>query len=180
MSGASAPVKAIWAQARDDAGRAVIGSAGTMPWHLPEDLARFQSLTKGHAVIMGRRTWESLPPRFRPLPGRANIVVTSGGPLPGATVAASLEEALAAADALEATGGLAAGATRWIIGGERLFAAAVDLADELEVTEIALMAPGDAFAPAISPERWEVANSTPPTASSGGLTYHYVTYRPVA
>ena len=63
----------IWAQTPDR----VIGRDGTMPWHLPEDLAHFKEHTLGHPVIMGRRTWESFPERFRPLPGRTNIVITS-------------------------------------------------------------------------------------------------------
>src|SRR5699024_1639276 len=62
----------IWAQAHGG----VIGAGGAMPWHLPEDLAHFKATTAGHPVIMGRATWDSLPPRFRPLPGRRNIVVT--------------------------------------------------------------------------------------------------------
>ncbi len=66
----------IWAQARDSAGRPVIGVGGGLPWHLPEDLAHFKAITAGHPVVMGRRTWDSLPARFRPLPGRVNIVVT--------------------------------------------------------------------------------------------------------
>ena len=65
-------VALIWGQASNG----VIGADGTMPWDLPEDLARFRELTMGSAVIMGRRTWDTIPPRFRPLPGRRNIVVT--------------------------------------------------------------------------------------------------------
>ena len=63
----------VWAQARGG----VIGKDGGMPWHVPEDLAHFKAVTSGHPVIMGRRTWESFPARFRPLPGRRNIVVTA-------------------------------------------------------------------------------------------------------
>ena len=173
---AASPVKAIWAQARDAAGRPVIGKDGDMPWHLPEDLARFQTLTKGHAVIMGRRTWESLPPRFRPLPGRFNIVVTSGGALPGAVVATSLADALAAANAAVTSGALEPGATRWIIGGQRLFAEAAEVADALEVTVIDLVTDGDAFAPAIDPTRWGLAERSADAVSASGLTYHYETY----
>ena len=125
-------IKAIWAQARDHEGRPVIGREGDMPWHLPDDLAHFQSLTRGHAVIMGRRTWESLPARFRPLPGRTNIVVTSLDALDGAATAGSLAGALALADALVESGDLAEDATRWIIGGARVFASAVELADALD------------------------------------------------
>ena len=68
-------LRAIWAQAH---GR-VLGNAGTMPWHVPEDLAYFSATTAGSAVIMGRRTWESFPAKFRPLPGRRNIVITRDG-----------------------------------------------------------------------------------------------------
>ena len=74
----------------------VIGSDGTVPWHLPEDMAFFRDLTTGHPVVMGRRTWDSLPDRFRPLPGRRNIVVTRNPAWKdeGAERAGSLEEAL--------------------------------------------------------------------------------------
>jgi dihydrofolate reductase len=72
MSSGRPRIGLIWAQARGG----VIGKDGTMPWHLPEDLAHFKRTTLSHPVIMGRKTWESLPPRFRPLPGRANLVVT--------------------------------------------------------------------------------------------------------
>ncbi len=170
------PIKAMWAQARDEAGRAVIGFEGGMPWHLPEDLARFQRLTKGHAVIMGRHTWNSLPPRFRPLPGRTNIVVTSLNALDGAATAGSLAGALAVADALVESGALAEDATRWIIGGARLFDAAIGVADVVEVTEIDLKVAGDTFAPAIPSHAWQVDATTPWTVSGGGLTYRFVTY----
>lgn len=169
-------IKAMWAQASDDQGRAVIGHRGEMPWHLPEDLARFQALTMGHAVIMGRRTWESLPPKFRPLPGRTNIVVTSLGALEGAATAGSLAGALELADALVASDDLREDATRWIIGGARLFAAAVEAADVLEVTEIELTVPGDTFAPEIPAHAWGVESKSPWALSAGGVQYRFVTY----
>ena len=83
----------IWAQAR----RRVIGREGALPWHLPQDMAHFRQATAGCAVIMGRKTWDSLPPCFRPLPGRVNIVITRqpGWNAPGARPAASLPQALA-------------------------------------------------------------------------------------
>lgn len=170
------PIKAIWAQARDEDGRPVIGFQGDMPWHLPEDLAHFQGLTKGHAVIMGRHTWESLPERFRPLPGRTNIVVTSLEALEGASIAGSLTGALRLADALVEAGDLAADATRWIIGGASMFAEAVDVADDLEITEIDLSTTGDTFAPDIPAHAWQVALKTPWALSDGGLQYRFVTY----
>ncbi|NTV39303.1 MAG: dihydrofolate reductase [Demequinaceae bacterium] len=171
------PVKAIWAQAHDADGRAVIGYQGDMPWHLPEDLARFQSLTKGHAVIMGRHTWDSLPERFRPLPGRTNIVVTSLATLDGAATAGSLAGALELADALTESGDLAEDATRWIIGGARLFEAALAVADGLEVTEIDLAVPGDTFAPVIPADRFTIEAESETTRSEGGLAYRFLTYR---
>jgi dihydrofolate reductase len=82
----------IFARAR----RGVIGLNNTLPWHLPEDLAHFKATTLGQPVIMGRKTWESLPPKFRPLPGRTNIVVTrqNDWQAPGAHVAHSMAQAL--------------------------------------------------------------------------------------
>ncbi|WP_062312958.1 dihydrofolate reductase [Demequina rhizosphaerae] len=165
-------VKAIWAQARDDAGRPVIGLDGTMPWHLPEDLAHFQALTRGHAVIMGRRTWESLPPRFRPLPGRVNVVVTSGAVPEGAFRASSLDDALAIAAEH------ARDAERWVIGGAGLFAEALAHADALEITEIDAVVEGDTWAPDLVPDDWAVAAATEPAVSSSGLSYRFVTYVP--
>ena len=170
-------IKAMWAQARDDSERAVIGFEGEMPWSLPEDLARFQSLTRGHVVIMGRRTWESLPERFRPLPGRTNIVVTSLDALDGAATAVSLTDALELTDALVESGDLSQDATRWIIGGARLFASAIEVADALEVTEIDLTVPGDTFAPEIPAPTWQVDEKTPWALSEGGLQYRFVTYK---
>ncbi len=169
-------VKAIWAQARDGEGRPVIGFEGDMPWHLPEDLARFRDLTLGHVVIMGRRTWESIPPRFRPLPGRLNIVVTSLDALDGAAIAGSLSGALELADALEESGDVGQGTTRWIIGGARMFHEAIHTADALDITEIDLTVPGDTFAPVIAPDVWQPVAKSPWALSKGGQQYRYVTY----
>ncbi|MEV5072014.1 dihydrofolate reductase [Microbacterium sp. LMI12-1-1.1] len=128
----------IWAEAHDG----VIGAQGGMPWHVPEDLAHFKALTLGAPVVMGRRTWESFPARFRPLPGRRNIVITRQEEWAdtGAERAGSLEAALAVA---------AEGRPEriWVIGGGRLFREAIDLADLLEVTELDLEVPGDTHAP---------------------------------
>lgn len=142
----------IWAEARGG----VIGRDGGMPWHVPEDLAHFRAKTTGAPVIMGRRTWESFPERFRPLPGRRNIVVTRNADweADGAERASSLDAALALVDsALDA----------WVIGGARLFAEAIERADVLEVTELDLeIADGDTFAPERSV--WSVAGSSRRTA----------------
>jgi len=123
----------IWAEAHGG----VIGAGGVMPWHVPEDLAHFKEITLGAPVVMGRRTWESLPERFRPLPGRENIVITrqADWAADGARRAASIADALAG---LEET---------WVIGGGEIFREVVGEADRLEVTELDLDVPGDAFAP---------------------------------
>lgn len=133
-------VTLIWAQTRDG----VIGAGGTIPWHLPEDLAHFRKLTTGQPVIMGRRTWDSLPEKSRPLPGRTNIVVTSqeAWAADGAVRASNLPDALEAADAAAKPGDRI-----WIIGGGRLYQEALSVADHAVITEVALDVEGDTFAP---------------------------------
>lgn len=142
----------IWAQARGG----VIGAEGGMPWHVPEDMAHFVRTTTGRPVIMGRRTWESIPAAYRPFAGRTNIVLTSraGFEADGARVVASLEEALAAAE--EAPGGEEA----WIVGGGAVYRLAMPRADRLVVTELDLEADGDTTAPQIGPE-WTLASEDP-------------------
>jgi len=159
----------------------IIGRDGGMPWHVPEDLAHFKAVTLGAPVIMGRKTWDSLPPRFRPLPGRSNLVVTrqADWAAEGALRAASVDEALslAAADRPERV---------WVIGGAELFRQVLPRADRLEVTElrapdggaVVAPAPGDVAAPAIDPSRWRVA-SDPPTGmytSRSGIRYRFLSY----
>lgn len=118
----------------------VIGRDGTIPWRIPEDLARFRELTTGSAVVMGRKTWDSLPDRFRPLPGRRNVVVTRNPrwSAEGAERASSLREAL---DSLEGEPHV------YVIGGAEVYAAALPLADELLLTAIDLEVEGDAYFP---------------------------------
>ncbi|MBS0293489.1 MAG: dihydrofolate reductase [Proteobacteria bacterium] len=151
------------------AANGVIGKDGTMPWHLPEDLAHFKTLTQGHPVIMGRKTWDSLPARFRPLPGRANIVVTRQADWHeiGAQRASNLREALLFAEQTATT-------TAWIMGGAQIYAQALPLASRVEVTEIDRDFDGDALAPTLGPEWQEVARSR--HVGSGGLPFSFVTY----
>ncbi len=156
----------IAAVARDG----VIGVDNRLPWHLPEDLRHFKELTTGRAVVMGRRTWESLPERFRPLPGRHNIVVTSDGGYraDGATVADSLPAALAAAGQGET----------FVIGGAQLYTAALPLADRLELTEIDAAFAGDAHFPAYDRSAWrEIARES--HRSGAGFDYSFATYERV-
>lgn len=150
----------IWAEAHGG----VIGAEGGMPWHLPEDLAHFRELTTGSPVIMGRKTWESLPERFRPLPDRENIVVTrsENWSQEGAQRATSLGEALAGRE------------KSWIIGGAEIFAQTIDDAERLEVTEIDLYVDGDAFAP--SREGWRLVREGEWLMSSSGIRYRFLGY----
>ena len=155
----------IYARARNG----VIGAGGALPWHLPADLAHFKALTQGCPVIMGRKTWDSLPPRFRPLPGRRNIVVTrqNDWQSAGAERALSLAQALAlCADA----------PTAWVIGGAEIYAQALPLAQVIEVTEIDRDYAGDAYAPTLGPG-WVVSSRTD-HADDSGLRYAFVTYHP--
>ncbi len=155
----------VWAQARNG----VIGAGGGLPWHLPEDLALFRELTMGGTVVMGRRTWESLPDRFRPLPGRVNVVLTSdpGWSADGARRAASVEEVLAEHESF------------WVIGGGSVYAAFLPHADRLVVTDDDTRVDGDTWAPALD-GTWRLDERTPAegwTTSSSGLRFavsHYV------
>ena len=132
-------VGAIWAQA----GNRVIGRDGRLPWSLPEDLQLFKETTSGTTVVMGRRTWDSLPPAVRPLPGRVNVVLTgqAGWTAPGAIAVHSPAAALAAADG-----------DVWVIGGASVYEALLPLAERLLVTEVAGDFEGDTHAPALGAE----------------------------
>ena len=154
----------IYARARNG----VIGHQGTMPWHLPEDLAHFKRTTQGHPVIMGRKTWQSLPAAFRPLPGRRNIVITrqTDWQTEGAEVAHSLEAAIELC---------AQAAIAWVIGGADIYRQALPLAQQVVVTEIDADFAGDAFAPELGAE-WQVQNASSWQTGSGGLPYRFITY----
>jgi dihydrofolate reductase len=154
----------IYARARNG----VIGRDGVLPWHLPEDLAHFKRTTLGAPVLMGRKTWDSLPPRFRPLPGRQNVVITRDAQwsAPGAHRAATLDEALALCDGA---------ATVWVTGGAEVFRLALPLADTAVVTEIDADYEGDVFAPQLGPEWREVERER--HVSKTGLPYSFVTLR---
>lgn len=147
----------------------VIGRDGTIPWRLPEDIAFFKELTTGHVVVMGRRTWESIPVRFRPLPGRRNLVVTRNPEwsAEGAERAGSVEEALA----------LVQGAERvFVIGGAEVYAAALPHADELVLTEIELDVDGDTFFPEWNRKEYEEVSREPRVAADG-TPFALTTYR---
>jgi len=153
----------IFARARNG----VIGRNNTLPWHLPEDLAHFKATTLGQPVIMGRKTWDSLPVKFRPLPGRMNIVVTrqTDWHSDGAHVVHSVDEALQACPTE---------AQPWVIGGAELYRLAMPLATRVVVTEIDADYEGDAFAPELDAS-WQEASRTTHVAANG-LHYSLVNW----
>ena len=114
---------AIWAQSTDG----FIGRDGVLPWSVPEDMAHFRRLTDGQVVVMGRATWESLPDRFRPLPGRDNIVLSRH--------AVALAGAIVVPDAAAALHAVA-GRPAWVVGGAQVYAALLAHTDRLEVTDV--------------------------------------------
>lgn len=150
------------------AANGVIGLNNTMPWHLPEDLAHFKQLTSGSPVVMGRKTWDSLPERFRPLPGRTNIVVTRNADWQAEDVirASSLEDALHI--------GAQHGDTVWVMGGAQIYAQALPLADRVEVTVIHQDFEGDAFAPELG-DAWQAVQRED-GISTKGLPYSFIRY----
>jgi dihydrofolate reductase len=150
-------VKLIWAQANSR----VIGRGNDIPWQLPEDMAHFKELTLGQTVVMGRLTWESLPERFRPLPGRRNVVVS--------------RDAGYLAEGAEVVTVLPAEVDGWVIGGAQLYAMALPSATQCEVTEIDLDVPdGDAFAPVLD-DSWARSTGEWQTSKTG-LRYRFCSY----
>jgi dihydrofolate reductase len=145
----------------------VMGRDGGLPWRLPEDMAHFREVTIGHPVVMGRKTWDSLPDRFRPLPDRRNVVVTRdpAWSAEGAERAGSLEEALTLVEGAERVS---------VIGGGEIFAAALPHADELLLTEIDLDVAGDTFFPP-----WHGFSETAreERVAADGTRYAFVTLR---
>ena len=152
-------VRMVWAQAHDR----VLGADGALPWHLPEDLRLFKALTLGSTVVMGRRTWESLPARVRPLPGRRNVVLSStlSSEDAGVPVVRSVGEVLAGADDV------------WVIGGGGVYAGFAPHAAEVVTTEIDAAFPGDTFAPELD-AGWQRSARVPGEGwlrSSSGLRF---------
>lgn len=146
----------------------VIGRDNQLLWHLLEDMAHFKALTQGHGVLMGRKTWESLPARFRPLPGRRNLVLSrqSAFQAPGAEVVSSLEDALTRLRPEELL---------FVIGGAEIYAQTLPLAERLILTEIELAPEGDAFFPEIPPGEWQESGRRT-AVSAEGTRMAFVTY----
>lgn len=155
----------IWAQSTSG----VIGRDGGIPWRLPEDQARFKHLTMGHVVVMGRRTWESLPASVRPLPGRRNVILTRQNCFraAGADVVNTIEQAFS-------------GPETWVIGGAEIYALAMPWAVRCEVTEVDIAlscTDADVRAPLLD-ETW-IAAKGEWQKSRSGLRYRFRSYHRV-
>ncbi len=147
----------------------VIGKDNQLLWHLPGDMRHFRETTRGKPVIMGRKTWESLPEKFRPLPGRLNVVVSRNADYdaPGAVLTGSLEEAIAKAENAEEI---------FVIGGAELYNQALPLANRLYLTELANDFSGDSWFPRTSPSEWQELSRSQPVEEAG-LVYAFVVYQ---
>lgn len=149
----------------------VIGSGGDLPWHLPSDMAHFRDLTMGHPVIMGRKTYESIPPKFRPLPGRRNLILTENPDYVPAEDGPEVYGSLAAA--LQAT----AGHDAFVIGGGRTYGEAIraGVVDRVYATEVDLAPAGDAFFPTLGHD-WLVVGEREPVVEADGTAFVVRTY----
>jgi dihydrofolate reductase len=144
----------------------VIGLNNSLPWHLPEDLTHFKNITWGQPVIMGRKTWESLPKKFRPLPNRTNIVITRQTDWKdnGANVVNSLEQAIELCyNETEA----------WVIGGAEIYAQSLQFAQRAVITEIDADYDGDSFSPNFDKSWIETHRES--HVSMTGLKYSFLT-----
>jgi len=153
----------VWARTADG----VIGADGGIPWHVPEDLAHFRQVTGDGVVVMGRRTWDSLPPRFRPLPGRRNVVLTrdASWSAEGAGVVHDLASALDTDEPV------------WVIGGGAVYADALPFADRVSETIVDLDVPGDTTAPELD-GAWELVDEGPWQESRvEGTRYRFLEWR---
>lgn len=128
----------------------VIGKDNDLPWHLPDDMKYFMNTTKGHHCIMGRKNYDSLPEKFRPLPNRTNIVVTRQAVLkaPGCIVVHTIDDAIAIAQQHGET-------ETFVIGGAEIYRAALSMANILYITEIDAAVDGDTYFPEFNKDEWK-------------------------
>ncbi len=146
----------------------VIGKDGKLPWRIPEDMRRFKELTMGYPVIMGRKTWDSISERYRPLEGRTNVVLTRNSSLSfprGVLTADSLD------DAISKVGAFSKG---YVIGGQSLYEEAIGRSNILEITEVAGKYEGDAYFPKIDSRVWKEINRV--SKSNDNNSFSFVTY----
>jgi dihydrofolate reductase len=150
----------------------VIGRNNDLPWHLPDDMKYFMQTTKGHHVIMGRKNYDSIPEKFRPLPNRTNIVVTrqAGLKLPNCTVVHSLDEAVAIARE-------AGEQELFIIGGAAIYQLGMPLANRLYLTEIDAAINGDTYFPEFQKSLWkEISRHHHPVDERHAFPFDFVIY----
>ena len=147
----------------------VIGVEGKVPWHIPEDMKRFRELTLEHPAIMGRKTYESIPDRFRPLPKRKNIVMSKSlNPKEGIYIARNVDEALVLAEEKDS----------YVIGGAEIYRLFLSLADELEITRVRKYFDGNAFFPEVDWNEWKLINPEENLISKNeGIPYSFLTYK---
>jgi dihydrofolate reductase len=159
----SAPIVLVLAMSDNG----VIGDRGGLPWRIPDDMKRFKRLTLGKPIIMGRKTWDSLP--RKPLPGRTNIVVTRDRSwrAEGAVAMHSFDEALAKARG-ENPSEIA------VVGGAEIYQAALPLADRVELTQVHITVAGDTHLPPFDTKAWR-ENAREDHATADGLNFSYVT-----
>lgn len=134
----------------------VIGKAGKLPWEIPKDMQHFRELTIGYPVIMGRRTYESIPTKYRPLPYRLNVVLSRNRfykPL-GARTASSLEDAIELISSKPGVAGINYDRA-FVIGGQSVYEQALPKADRLEITHVHRKVDGDTYFPNIDEEEWD-------------------------
>lgn len=148
----------------------IIGKDGKLPWQLPEDMSRFRRLTKGCPVIMGRKTWDSLPEQFKPLPYRRNIVMSSQ-PLLLRDVDV-FKDMNCVLDMCKHSENV------WVIGGKQIYDMFIPIADVLEVTKVHEYFDGDVYGPVID-ETWKLVTSVDGVSSLNGLQYSFETYHRV-
>ncbi|ABY22698.1 dihydrofolate reductase [Renibacterium salmoninarum ATCC 33209] len=165
----------IWAQTPSG----VIGSDGNMPWRVPEDMTYFREMTSGYPVIMGRRTWLSFPAKFRPLPDRTNIVLTSDSEW-AATPEAAGSQAVSSLDEALALARDAPGSEKiWVIGGGQVYEQTLELAEVASITIIDSQVAGDTFAPQLAGS-WTLDRMDPASGwhqSTKGERYRFTIWR---
>jgi len=145
----------------------VIGSNGKLPWHIPEDMKKFKELTIGHPVIMGRKTYESIPKNFRQLPGRKKIILSNSlEDKEGIYVARDVIEALDLTESEES----------YIIGGESVYKSFMHMANRLEITRVHRDFEGDSFFPKIDLVEWSLIDDIPGISRPDMLSYSFQTY----
>ena len=155
-----------------------IGKKGAIPWRLKSDMEHFKTVTSGHTVVMGRKTWESLPPGFRPLPDRRNIIVSRQTDLKidGAEIVSSLEEAFKLAEEDE----IKNNKNIFICGGGEIYKQALPYAEKILITRVdKVLGDGDTLFPALPPEEWNLVSTKPGEKKEGDeCGFVFETYSP--